>query len=715
MINFNFTRFISVIFLITNLNAGIIYVSDSGDDESGNGSSDNPYLTIQKGIDEASAMDTVMVSDGIYTGGVIINDKQISLIGESITDTKINVPITEPNISITETQDTVRIENFKIKRGNSSNGGGLYVYNSVVSAKNLDLSNNISSSSGGAINLVESSLKLENSVIYLNSSEVYGGAINCNSSVIEIIGSDLYNNSSGMGGAVCMDFSSICNIMGASFNSNGAENGGAIATKGNGKLTVSESEFYQNNANGFLNNSDPNYPNYGGGGAIYQEFADTLIISNTSFQNNSANSALGGAIASYHGGEIIFQDVLLRNNTSGGAGGGVAFIRPDNVHYDGGIIMDNRTNGNSGGGIFLGTESLADTIDMVGTFNHLVVANNWALYGGGGIMTWNATLELYNSTFSLNEATDNNGETSWQGGGLSIHAATTASIVNTIFYENIPNSIHDGTPNTSFDISYSVTEEFWNGDGNMTGDPQFVDLDSYDFRLQLGSPCIDAGTYDIDGDGIQDYYNFNGSAPDIGAIEWVIGAPELLTSFVNEQDSSVILTWNPIVNDDLQYYRIQRSSDSIFSVIDAEFFVTEISYTDESPQWNQEHFYRVSAYVGYWTDHSNTTSVFLGSLDLDHDHLLVNDYILYQNYPNPFNPTTTISYYLPERTYFKLTIYNMLGDVIKDISSASENNGFGRVKWNATNNQGELVSAGVYLYSIEAGEFRQTKKMVLLK
>ena len=287
--------------------------------------------------------------------------------------------------------------------------------------------------------------------------------------------------------------------------------------------------------------------------------------------------------------------------------------------------------------------------------------------------------------------------------------------MNTIFYENIPNSIHDGTPNTSFDISYSVTEEFWNGDGNMTGDPQFVDLDSYDFRLQLGSPCIDAGTSDIDADGIQDYFNFNGSAPDIGAIEWVIGAPELLTSFVNEQDSSVILTWNPIVNDDLQYYRIQRSSDSIFSVIDAEFFVTEISYTDENPEWNQEHFYRVSAYVGYWTDHSNTTSVFLGSLDLDHDHLLVNDYILYQNYPNPFNPTTTISYNLPERTYFKLTIYNMLGDVIKDISSASENNGFGRVKWNATNNQGEPVSAGVYLYSIEAGEFRQTKKMVLLK
>ena len=52
-------------------------------------------LQFKKGIDEAYYMDTVMVLDGIYTGGVTINNKQISLIGESMTDTKLNVPIAD--------------------------------------------------------------------------------------------------------------------------------------------------------------------------------------------------------------------------------------------------------------------------------------------------------------------------------------------------------------------------------------------------------------------------------------------------------------------------------------------------------------------------------------------------------------------------------------------------------------------------------------------
>ena len=96
----NLSFFMIIFFLVSKLNAAVIYVSDVGDDELGNGSIEAPYFTIQKGIDEAYPMDTVMVLDGIYTGGVTIDSKQISLIGESMTDTKLNVPITVPNISI---------------------------------------------------------------------------------------------------------------------------------------------------------------------------------------------------------------------------------------------------------------------------------------------------------------------------------------------------------------------------------------------------------------------------------------------------------------------------------------------------------------------------------------------------------------------------------------------------------------------------------------
>ena len=88
---------------------------------------------------------------------------------------------------------------------------------------------------------------------------------------------------------------------------------------------------------------------------------------------------------------------------------------------------------------------------------------------------------------------------------------------------------------------------------------------------------------------------------------------------------------------------------------------------------------------------------------------------LYQNYPNPFNPTTTLQYDLPMDGLVNITIYDMLGNVINQLVNEVQKPGYKSIQWNATNNQGQPVSAGVYLYSIEAREFRQTKKMILLK
>ena len=90
-------------------------------------------------------------------------------------------------------------------------------------------------------------------------------------------------------------------------------------------------------------------------------------------------------------------------------------------------------------------------------------------------------------------------------------------------------------------------------------------------------------------------------------------------------------------------------------------------------------------------------------------------YNLHNNYPNPFNPITSFWYDLPEDRLVNITVYDMLGNVVKNFVNSNQSSGYKTVQWNATNNQGQLVSAGVYLYSIEAGNFRQTKKMILLK
>jgi hypothetical protein len=89
--------------------------------------------------------------------------------------------------------------------------------------------------------------------------------------------------------------------------------------------------------------------------------------------------------------------------------------------------------------------------------------------------------------------------------------------------------------------------------------------------------------------------------------------------------------------------------------------------------------------------------------------------VIHQNYPNPFNPVTTLGYDLPEDALVNITIFDMMGRIVNNLVSSQQRAGYKSVQWNATNNTEQPVSAGLYLYTIEAGQFRQTKKMVLLK
>ena len=91
------------------------------------------------------------------------------------------------------------------------------------------------------------------------------------------------------------------------------------------------------------------------------------------------------------------------------------------------------------------------------------------------------------------------------------------------------------------------------------------------------------------------------------------------------------------------------------------------------------------------------------------------EYSLFSNYPNPFNPITSLHYDLPEDGLVNITVYDMMGRIVKTLVNSSQTAGYKSIKWNATNDRNDPVSAGLYLYTIQAGEFRQTKKMVLLK
>ena len=115
------------------------------------------------------------------------------------------------------------------------------------------------------------------------------------------------------------------------------------------------------------------------------------------------------------------------------------------------------------------------------------------------------------------------------------------------------------------------------------------------------------------------------------------------------------------------------------------------------------------------TDHMGFRVVTREQLDTKKEILLPETYALPQNYPNPFNPTTQLRYDLPEASHVRIMIHDLMGREVRTLVDIYQMAGYRSVQWNATNDAGSPVSAGIYLYTIQAGEFREARKMVLLK
>ncbi len=86
------------------------------------------------------------------------------------------------------------------------------------------------------------------------------------------------------------------------------------------------------------------------------------------------------------------------------------------------------------------------------------------------------------------------------------------------------------------------------------------------------------------------------------------------------------------------------------------------------------------------------------------------NYSLKQNYPNPFNPSTKISFSLPKAGDVKLIVFDILGREVATLVNGYTGAGNHTVDFNASN-----LSSGVYLYKIQAGDFTETRKMILMK
>jgi hypothetical protein len=96
--------------------------------------------------------------------------------------------------------------------------------------------------------------------------------------------------------------------------------------------------------------------------------------------------------------------------------------------------------------------------------------------------------------------------------------------------------------------------------------------------------------------------------------------------------------------------------------------------------------------------------------DIGENHTNPNAFKLYDNYPNPFNPSTTLRYSIPEASFTTIKIYDALGNEVSSLVNETKTAGTYEVEFNATD-----LSSGIYYYSLQAGSFIETKKMILMK
>ena len=407
----------------------------------------------------------------------------------------------------------------------------------------------------------------------------------------------------------------------------------------------------------------------------------------------------------------IFDNVIIKNNVSN-IGGGLYSYSGFDFEIKNSIVTNNiQTSGYfnlaAGIGLFGGNALIDRTI-----FENNYTPDNFQFtftgtdvltyYGAGAIGTQNGNLQITNSVFHQNEYSIFN----YPFGSPEI------TIVNSIFYDNeYPECFDEVSIYSALDLG--ACEEELVGTGNIAVDPTFVNLFDENFNLDNNSLCIDAGTADTDGDGEDNITDYNGIAPDMGAIEF--GFPAVTELIFYPFDTYIALTWEPTAEENFQYYLLERSTNEDFTESNTvSNYIAVNYYEDNNMEYGTEYFYRVSYYANNWSEVSEVISVTLDLMGVD-NCLLPSKYLIHQNHPNPFNPLTILKYNLPEKEMVKIDIYDILGIHVKQLINHDQNAGYHSIQWNATNDQGEPVSAGVYLYKIQAGNFVDTKKMILLK
>jgi len=192
-------------------------------------------------------------------------------------------------------------------------------------------------------------------------------------------------------------------------------------------------------------------------------------------------------------------------------------------------------------------------------------------------------------------------------------------------------------------------------------------------------------------------------------------APHVPTGFAIAYNtgSGTELAWEECLDNDFQYFRIYRSESEDFEPDPGTIvhMTTDTNWLDTVAEGWRYH-YKITA-VDFSGNESNAASA--GTVTGDDMPTAPAAFALHQNVPNPFNPTTMIRFDLPARSYVRLAVYNVKGQLVRVLLDGEIDAGCREIRWNGRDSMGRSVASGIYFYRLDTTAFSESRKMILLR
>jgi hypothetical protein len=654
-------------------------------------------LTIEPGVE--------VVFQGLYTfqvnGALVAVGTEMDSISFSAADTSVGWR----GIRLDAAADPSWISYATICYGRNTDGGGIYCASPDAVIAHCAITDNKATNNGGGIcintglhgpGLTNPPSVFNKCVISRNSARFGGGVFYMADSMIIsdcVISHNSATHSTGeaKGGGIYFD--------------------GGFVTSINIYNCVVQNNFCESDSTEYTNAA------YGLGGGLYIEGQNRggVFISNCQILSNWSRRS-GGGVFVYLGGAVI-TDCTLRGN----------FTKPCAIYFDQYLV---------GGGAIsfsnLSTNSIISHCEISENYNL-----GYAPTGGGAIRAFynvNASLTLENCTISRNS--------SLQGWG-AIHFNNTLILKNSIIAFNQSGNQKGSILASSADFSFCdffsndgdpdrvLTSVNVNGDScdayaNISLDPLFTDTTNSNYLITWAnwpvsdstrSPAIDAGDpespsdFDETSADMGTYY-FNQKRPLIEASDELLDFGEV---FIGTQSDTSLLLYNHGF-DTLDIYNIIspgdvfstnfNSANTIILPEDSLEIIISFSPADEG-------FILDTLFI---ESNDKPSQVFLQgtgkiSTGIGEDlSAIPKEYALDHAYPNPFNPSTHIKFALPKPGHVLIEVYNILGQKIDMLVNKEMTAGYHEIVFDAKNHP-----SAMYFYQIQAGEYQDVKKMLLIK